>query len=460
MKSLFVIGTNIKEQYRIKTFLEKDFKLDFNPSVHNALDIISKKPYDMLLYDTDNVFPLKLFMDEVGKYKLASPVTALTNRVTLNKMQEMLAWGVSSIIKKPVSKARLIKGIRDVFIETQPKASRSKPAPITNFKEKEIETWLALKKDTVVTGIRKRGIRLSLPAALNKDTKVLFKNDGICRTVGYEYEQIPKFEMIVSACTSTGDYLFNVDLDFSDFSAHGFHQELNNFITRCAYRRRESRPKKTVLIAETDAFTRKFYAVALRGFGYDIKFIQDGVQTLRLIESEPIDLVIMDLMLHRLGGIEIIDELRKQQNSVPIIVATGESSPNVVHKLLPRVQNYLLKPFESGAFVEAVVAIMGMDEDPVESTLYVDVHLETNVLVTFRDRFTLLKYTREGIVFKRANPIAQGTIFLIRKDAIVPSRPKNGQPSQYIELLTTHCEFSKPDKNFLVHTEFLKQNPF
>ncbi len=455
MKSIFVIGSNTKEQYRIKSFLEKDYAIDFNQSVHNALEIITKHPYDVLLFDTDNVFPLRLFMDEIKSSKCKSPVSALSSKMNVAQIQKILGYGVVSIIRKPCNKKRLIKGIEESLATTLPKPE--KPKPIQGLQRKEIETWLALRKDAIVTRLRMDGISLLLPTALNKDTKVLFKNAEICNMIGYQYEQVPRFEMVVNSCISAKEYLFNLDLGFVDLKEFDFHQQLGEFVNQKSHQSQESRLSKTILIAETDAFTRDFYSALLKPKGYHLKFASDGIQTLKTLETEPIDLLIMDLMLHRLGGLELIGELKKQDINVPIIVASGESSPQTVLKLAAKVQKFLLKPFDSSSFEAAVESIMEkkIKEDDSEMIPYVDVHLETNVLVTFRDRFQLLDCSRAGMVFKRTNPMAPGTNFLIRKDAIVPTSQNGGQSTPFLELRITKCKFNKNDRNYLVHSEFL-----
>jgi DNA-binding response OmpR family regulator len=454
MKSIFVVGSNTKETYRIRTFLDKDFNTKFNPSVHNALAIIKKTPYNALLFDSDNVFPLDIFMDELRTAKISCPVSVLASKINAREAKKMLDLGVVSIIKTPCSKVKLVKGIENTIAQAIPKDSES---PIIEKLQIEIETWLALRKHAIITRLRKDGINMLLPTALNENTKVFFKNSEICKTIGYVYNQLPRFEVVVNSCVSLSDYLYSLNLSFTECNEPVFLVQLHRFIDQELIKNSNLVKNKKVLVADTDEFTRKFYLSILEENGYTVKVSSDGIQALKLIETEPFDLVILDLSLHRLSGFNLITEIRKQKINVPIAVATGERRPDIVLKLASKIQKYLLKPFNGAYFKQTIMEILeDKNKDDKDKMQYADIHLETNVLVTFQDRFKIIDASQNAVIFSRPEPIALGTHFLIRRDAISTMDSENRDPTaQYMELQITKCAFKKSSQNYIIQSDFV-----
>lgn len=102
----------------------------------------------------------------------------------------------------------------------------------------------------------------------------------------------------------------------------------------------------SVLIVEDD----EAMSVALRdGFsseGYSVRAARDGEAGLRAAQSEPPDLMILDVMLPRMTGLDVCRELRARGNAVPIIMLTarGQEIDKVVG-LRTGADDYVAKPF-------------------------------------------------------------------------------------------------------------------
>jgi len=123
-----------------------------------------------------------------------------------------------------------------------------------------------------------------------------------------------------------------------------------------------------VLIVEDDPAM----AIALRdGFAYDghaVLHAADGAEGLRLAAMGEVDLVILDVMLPRLSGLEICRQLRAAGNDVPIIMLTarGQESDKV-QGLALGADDYVTKPFsflELMARVQAVLRRTSRAEAP------------------------------------------------------------------------------------------------
>ena len=84
---------------------------------------------------------------------------------------------------------------------------------------------------------------------------------------------------------------------------------------------------KRILIVDDDADLRRLFRMTLTIAGYVVQDASDGVEALQLIENDPPDLVILDLMLRALDGISVQQELasRAVTRDIPIVIVTGSS---------------------------------------------------------------------------------------------------------------------------------------
>ena len=83
--------------------------------------------------------------------------------------------------------------------------------------------------------------------------------------------------------------------------------------------------------------------------GYQVSVALDGVSGLQLVTAYPFDLIILDIMLPQLNGLELCRRLRKQNTQVPILMLTALNTPeNIVTGLDSGADDYLAKPFDFG----------------------------------------------------------------------------------------------------------------
>jgi CheY-like chemotaxis protein len=115
---------------------------------------------------------------------------------------------------------------------------------------------------------------------------------------------------------------------------------------------------KRILVADDDELILDVVNATLSSLGYDVSTVSGGREALQRVESENFDLVILDVMMPDLGGIETIIELRRNQPEQPIIVMSGQfptsagTLENVTEKLGARV--LLAKPFTAQQLSDAV----------------------------------------------------------------------------------------------------------
>ena len=104
-----------------------------------------------------------------------------------------------------------------------------------------------------------------------------------------------------------------------------------------------------LLVVEDDDSIRETVVEALRSEGYEVLACADGNSALNLLKSDgpdPADLIVLDLMLPVLGGLDLCRELRQINNTTPILVISArDTETDRVLGLEVGADDYLVKPF-------------------------------------------------------------------------------------------------------------------
>jgi CheY-like chemotaxis protein len=117
-----------------------------------------------------------------------------------------------------------------------------------------------------------------------------------------------------------------------------------------------------VLLAEDDAPSRQIYYTVLEGEGYHVIEVPDGRAALEVLSSQPIDLLVTDIMMPGMTGIELLQRARQIHPKLRAIVMTGhKTSEAVMGALRNRACEFLEKPFRTEELVEAVSLVMSKD---------------------------------------------------------------------------------------------------
>lgn len=115
-----------------------------------------------------------------------------------------------------------------------------------------------------------------------------------------------------------------------------------------------SNGQATVMVVDDEPGIRDIVSRALESFGYECATASDGAEALRCLESHPSDLVVADLEMPRMRGLELIERFRARDSETPVIIMTAFADFEFAHKALRlRVSDYLVKPFDSLAEVQA-----------------------------------------------------------------------------------------------------------
>ncbi|MFZ5880693.1 MAG: response regulator transcription factor [Chloroflexota bacterium] len=116
-------------------------------------------------------------------------------------------------------------------------------------------------------------------------------------------------------------------------------------------------PKRILIVDDEPRYLRLLEA-NLRTEGYDVLTAQDGLQALEAFSTQPIDLVLLDVMMPRLDGFSTCQRLREFSN-VPIIILTAKGEEqDRVRGLDLGADDYMVKPFSATELLARVRAVL------------------------------------------------------------------------------------------------------
>ncbi|HLU95889.1 MAG TPA: response regulator transcription factor [Thermobifida alba] len=118
-------------------------------------------------------------------------------------------------------------------------------------------------------------------------------------------------------------------------------------------------PARTVLIADDDRAIRDSLERALQLEGYRTRTAADGVEALTAVHADPVDLLILDVMMPGVDGLGVCRVLRAEGDRTPILMLTARvETPDRVAGLDAGADDYLPKPFELDELLARIRALL------------------------------------------------------------------------------------------------------
>lgn len=121
--------------------------------------------------------------------------------------------------------------------------------------------------------------------------------------------------------------------------------------------------KARILIVEDDASIGRFVELELGHAGFEVRRVTDGSKALDEVGDFAPDLLVLDLMLPGMDGLEIAGALRERGDAIPILMLTARSeTQDVVRGFDAGADDYLRKPFEVPELLSRVRALLKRTE--------------------------------------------------------------------------------------------------
>ena len=136
-----------------------------------------------------------------------------------------------------------------------------------------------------------------------------------------------------------------------------------------------------VLLIEDDLKLASFIVKGLNEAGFAVDHSADGEDGLHMASSEPYDAAIVDIMLPKLDGLSLIDELRRRKITTPLIVLSAKRSvEDRIKGLQTGSDDYLVKPFAFSELLARLQALIRRASGAAEPTRLVVGDLSMNLL--------------------------------------------------------------------------------
>jgi len=113
-----------------------------------------------------------------------------------------------------------------------------------------------------------------------------------------------------------------------------------------------------VLVVDDDEQIRTLVSWQLEAEGFEVSGVADGAAALATVDSDPPDLIVLDLSLPRVDGLDVLTRLRRT-SSIPVIVVTGRGGEtDRIVGLDLGADDYLVKPFSPGELAARVRSVL------------------------------------------------------------------------------------------------------
>ncbi|MGQ4245018.1 response regulator transcription factor [Enterococcus casseliflavus] len=115
----------------------------------------------------------------------------------------------------------------------------------------------------------------------------------------------------------------------------------------------------TILVADDEKYTRKLLRAILENEHYTVKTAINGAEALSIMDTEHIDLVLLDVMMPGIDGYEFTKLIRSVNNDLPILMVSAKQLPDDRKKgFVIGIDDYMSKPFDEEELILRIKALL------------------------------------------------------------------------------------------------------
>jgi len=112
---------------------------------------------------------------------------------------------------------------------------------------------------------------------------------------------------------------------------------------------------KKILVIDDESIIRRSCERILAPDGFDVKSVPSGRDGIALLEQEAFDLILLDLKMPDMDGIDVLKEIMRVRPGAKVIIVSGYSTPETAAEAIELgASAYINKPFTPGILIDAV----------------------------------------------------------------------------------------------------------
>jgi len=196
-----------------------------------------------------------------------------------------------------------------------------------------------------------------------------------------------------------------------------------------------------ILIADDDATTREMLSGILKSAGYEVSTASDGQAAFTSLRKKKIDLLLLDIWMPKMSGLDLLAQLQPDANAPKIVVMTSDQTSETMLKAMRgRVYTFVAKPLEESSLLDLVRDTLSADPS----------HAPIEVLSAQPHWVELLVPCERSVVNRVRS-------FLARLEAELPTEVRDRIGYAFTELLNNAIEWGgRLDPNLKVRISYIK----
>jgi DNA-binding response OmpR family regulator len=121
----------------------------------------------------------------------------------------------------------------------------------------------------------------------------------------------------------------------------------------------ELTPSHVALVVDDEPLVRRFVSAVLRREGWTVLEAANAIAALALADHKPLDLLVTDYEMPRVSGVTLAEQLRAQQQDLPVLVISGQPDVDYKMRSLRGRAAFARKPIAAAELVASVGALIG-----------------------------------------------------------------------------------------------------
>lgn len=114
-----------------------------------------------------------------------------------------------------------------------------------------------------------------------------------------------------------------------------------------------------ILVVEDDKNTQKLMMAVLKEYGYIPLLAGNGIEALKVLDEQHVDLIILDIMMPGMDGYELTRQLRENEYNLPILMVTAKQLPEDKKKgFIVGTDDYMTKPVDEEEMILRIKALL------------------------------------------------------------------------------------------------------